>query len=75
MNRKNKLILAEKNGTLEQVYGDMVNELIRSRYTVSEELALLRQKDEKPDEYAEYNEYAEECKAIVKAEYEAIRGG
>ena len=72
MNSKDKLILAEKNGTLAKVYGDLVNDLIRSRYTISEELALLRQKDEKPEEYAAYYAFVEECKQAVKAEKEAI---
>ncbi len=71
MNNKDKLILAEKNGALAKVYGDLVNNLIRERYTVSEELALLRQKDEKPDEYAAYYNFVEGCKEAVKAEMEA----
>lgn len=48
-------------------YDDAVNELIRQRYSVSQEFAILRQKDEKPTEYAEYYAYCEECKATAKA--------
>lgn len=54
-------------------YGDAVNEKIRDRYSESQELAILRQRDEKPDEYAEYFAYCEECKSYVKqmkAQYE-----
>lgn len=47
-------------------YDDAVNTEIRKRYTVSQELAVLRQKDDKPEEYAEYYAYCEECKALVK---------
>lgn len=47
-------------------YGDAINAEIRKRYTESEEFAILRQRDEKPDEFAEYYKYCEECKAIVK---------
>lgn len=47
-------------------YGDAINAEIRKRYTESQEFAILRQKDEKPEEYAEYYKYCEECKAIVK---------
>lgn len=47
-------------------YGDAVNEKIKERYTDSQELAILRQRDEKPEEYAEYYAYCEECKAFVK---------
>ena len=60
--------IAEKNGTLSKVYGDVVNKKIRMQYTLSEELALLRQRDEKPDEFAKYNEYVEKCKAEAKTE-------
>ena len=36
---------------------------IRERYSVDDELAILRQRDSKPDEFAEYNEYVEQVKA------------
>lgn len=40
---------------------------IRERYSLSEELAIIRQKkDEKPEEYQAYYDYCEECKAYVK---------
>lgn len=45
-----------------------VESLIRKRYTFTQELATLRQRDTKPDEYKTYNDYCEECKAIAKAE-------
>lgn len=48
-------------------YDEAVDAEIRKRYTVSQEFAILRQKDEKPDEYAEYYAYCEECKALVKS--------
>ena len=55
-------------------YGEAINNEIRKRYTESEEFAILRQKDEKPDEYAEYFAYCENCKAFVK-EQKAKYGG
>ena len=36
---------------------------IRERYSIDDELAILRQRDTKPDEFAEYNEYVEQVKA------------
>ena len=39
---------------------------IRERYSVDDELAILRQRDTKPDEFAAYYEYAEQCKAQAK---------
>lgn len=52
----------------EEDYGNQVNDLIRRRYSLSEELAILRQKDEKPDEYRVYFAFCEECKAKAKLE-------
>lgn len=49
-------------------YGERVDSLIRERYSLSEELAILRQKDEKPEEYEAYYNYAEECKAKAREE-------
>lgn len=43
-------------------YGEMVNGLIRRKYTLSEELAILRQRDTKSEEFEAYNAYAESCK-------------
>ena len=51
-------------------YSEAVNDEIRKRYSVSQELAILRQRDTKPDEFAEYNAYCEEAKAFVKAKKE-----
>lgn len=50
-------------------YENAVNALIREKYTLSQELAILRQRDSKPEEYAAYNEYCETCKAQAKAKY------
>lgn len=46
--------------------GNIVNQLIRTKYTLSEELSILRQRDSKPEEFREYNEYAELCKNIAE---------
>lgn len=51
-------------------YEGAVNTEIRKQYTESAEFAILRQKDEKPEEYAKYYAYCEECKAFVKAQKE-----
>ena len=62
-----KIELAKRNGTQERLYPELVSEYIRRRYSLNAELAILRQRDEKPDEFAEYNAYAEQCKADAKA--------
>lgn len=53
-----------------QNYPSRVSELIRQKYTIDDELAILRQRDEKPTEYQEYFAYCEKCKAKAKQELE-----
>lgn len=52
----------------QQNYENRVVELLRVKYSLNQELAILRQRDDKPEEFAAYNAYAEECKATAKAE-------
>ena len=47
-------------------YGEAVDAEIRKKYSISEEFAILRQKDEKIEEYTEYYVYCESCKIYVK---------
>ena len=47
-------------------YDELVNKKIRERYTESQEFAILRQKEEKPEEYEVYYDYCEECKERAK---------
>ena len=65
---------AEKEYWQSIPYEDAVNAKIRERYTESQEFAILRQKDEKPEEYAIYYAYCEECKALVKEKKEKNNG-
>lgn len=51
-----------------QFYPTLVNDKIRLKYSINDELALLRQKDIKAEEYTEYNNYAEQCKIEAKQE-------
>lgn len=50
----------------EMPYDLLVDDQIRKRYSISQEFAILRQKEEKPEEYAAYFAYCEECKELVK---------
>ena len=49
-----------------KAYEDKVDSLIRGRYSLSEELGILRQKDTKKAEYDAYFTYCEQCKAEAK---------
>ena len=47
-------------------YEQRVVNRIRQRYSVDDEIALLRQRDSKPEEFAEYNAFVEQIKAEEK---------
>ena len=61
------IMLAKKTGKTEAIYKQLVNWRIRERYSIDDELAILRQRDEKPEEFAEYYDFVESVKAEVKA--------
>lgn len=58
--------LAEIKVTID--YPQLVESKIRTRYSMSAELAILRQRDTKPEEFTEYNAFCEQCKAQAKTE-------
>lgn len=65
------LKLAKKNrekdeASWNELYEAEIIKRIRTRYTVNQELAILRQRDTKPEEFAQYNAFVEECKAEAK---------
>lgn len=47
-------------------YRRIVSDGIRRRYDLDAELAILRQRDTKPEEFAAYNAFAESCKSDAK---------
>ena len=66
-----KLALKNKekdSASFDELYESMIIRKIREKYTVNQELAILRQRDSKPSEFAEYNAFVERCKEEVKAE-------
>ena len=52
----------------QQALDNAIESKIRKRYSVGNELAILRQRDDKPEEFAAYNAYVEQCKAEAKEE-------
>lgn len=67
------LRLAKKNREInpkswEKIYESEIIRKIRTKYTVNQELAILRQRDTKPVEFSEYNDFVEKCKKEVKEE-------
>lgn len=51
---------------LDVSYDNIVNYMIRDKYSQSDEFALLRQRNEKSLEFDEYNRYCELCKKKAK---------
>ncbi len=57
----------------DEAYERLVIRLVRDKYSLNQELAILRQHDSKPEEFAAYNAYVEECKAYAKQELAEVR--
>lgn len=72
---KIEIKLANANGVLDKLMEVEINSRIREKYSLSNELAILRQRDTKPEEFAEYNDFVEVTKTLVKAEIESVIGG
>lgn len=47
-------------------YSNIVDSLIKRKYSSSNELAIIRQRDTKNVEYQQYYEYCEACKLMAK---------
>lgn len=54
------------------LYKNRIIELIKERYSTDDEIAILRQRDVKPEEFDEYNAYVESCKQTA---YNEVYGG
>lgn len=67
--------LARINGVAHKLYRPLVEQYIAERYLPADEIAIIRQRDTKPDEFAEYNDYCENCKMRAKAELGLLTEG
>ena len=61
-----EIAIADITSYTQADYKAKVVELIRQRYSIDDETAILRQRDTKPEEFDAYNTYAEECKAEAR---------
>ena len=67
------LVVRDKTAELSRIkntieYPQLVENKIRTTYSMSAELAILRQRNSKPEEFAEYNAFCELCKSEAKNE-------
>lgn len=70
---KKEMKLAILNGKEQLIYEELIIKLIREKYTINQELAILRQRDSKPTAYEIYNNFVEGCKAQAKSIIESFK--
>jgi hypothetical protein len=62
-----ELVEYEKNYIFEEsTYKDKIILAIRQKYSIDDELAILRQRDSKPEEFKEYFDFVENIKQTLK---------
>ena len=59
----NGIIVEVEDEVIEIPFKDRVISRIREVYSIDDEIAIIRQKDSKPEEFAEYNAFVEKIKA------------
>ena len=47
-------------------YNEIVEDMVKTKYSLAQEIAILRQKDTKVSEYNEYYLFVEKCKTQAK---------
>ena len=67
--KKNKESVPESWDDLKE---KLVSKKIREKYSLNQELAILRQRDVKSEEFAEYYAYVETCKKEVKSDMSEV---
>lgn len=64
--------VAKANGLADRFRGDEISRRIAKEYPLSAQIALLMDKDIKPEEWAEYQVFRDKVKSEVDAEITAI---
>ena len=63
---KGKVVIIECKVYKDVSYEEFINRMVRSKYSIDQEFAILRQRDTKPEEFEEYNTFVESCKSRAK---------
>jgi hypothetical protein len=58
----NGIIVEVEDEVIEIPFKDRVISRIREFYSIDDEIAIIRQKDSKPEEFADYNAFVERIK-------------
>lgn len=64
--------LAKLNNTIDNLRKSYIITAIRAKYDANDEMAILRQKDTKPNEYTAYNAYVEQIKDEIDRQINAV---
>lgn len=72
---KVKYQIHKASGTLERYKGDLVGALISQKYSINDQISLIRQQDTKANEYAAFNAFANECVATVNGWFAEMEKG
>lgn len=75
MSFRKKYLLAKKNGHAERCRGDEISRRIATKYPLSAQIALLMDKEEKPEEWSAYQKFRLKVKNDVDlelAEFEEV---
>lgn len=61
---------SDRDYWLHTPYNICVSNMVHERYSYDDEIAIIRQEKEKPEEYQAYFDYCEYCKAFVRQKKE-----
>lgn len=68
--RFSERIALEEKKAKNAKYKHQIDELIREKYSINDEIAIIRQRYTKPDEFVDYFEYIESVKKEIKSSFE-----
>lgn len=69
---KAKYLIAKKNGKLEKFRSDEIARRISKKYSYNDQFAILMDKDTKPMEWFDYQQFRSQVKADVDLEIQNI---
>lgn len=72
---KAKYLIAKKNGKLDKFRSDEIARRISAKYSFNDQIAILMDKDKKPDEWNAYQAFRAKVKAEVDKEFAELEEG
>lgn len=64
VSRTDKIVTIKRYSS--KPYEEIVEDMVKTKYSLAQEIAILRQQYTKIDEYNEYYQFVEKCKALAK---------